>query len=92
MDMQKEFPMTQSGYEQLQEELEQLKTVKRPEVVEKIKVQEVLETFPRTLNTMQLRMSKDLSSRRLQKLKKCSAMLKSLKKTTIKTKFSLETR
>lgn len=38
MDMQKEFPMTQSGYEQLQEELEQLKTVKRPEVVEKIKV------------------------------------------------------
>ncbi|MFC3417982.1 transcription elongation factor GreA [Salinicoccus hispanicus] len=38
MDMQKEFPMTQSGYEQLQEELEQLRTVKRPEVVEKIKV------------------------------------------------------
>lgn len=36
--MQKEFPMTQSGYEQLQEELEQLITVKRPEVVEKIKV------------------------------------------------------
>lgn len=38
MDLQKEFPMTQSGYEQLQEELEQLKIVKRPEVVEKIKV------------------------------------------------------
>lgn len=38
MDMQKEFPMTQSGYEQLQEELEHLRTVKRPEVVEKIKV------------------------------------------------------
>lgn len=36
--MQKEFPMTQSGYEQLQEELEHLRTVKRPEVVEKIKV------------------------------------------------------
>ncbi len=30
--------MTQSGYEQLQEELEHLRTVKRPEVVEKIKV------------------------------------------------------
>ncbi|MFA7744047.1 transcription elongation factor GreA [Salinicoccus roseus] len=38
MDLQKEFPMTQSGYEQLQEELEHLRTVKRPEVVEKIKV------------------------------------------------------
>ncbi|WP_342389242.1 transcription elongation factor GreA [Salinicoccus bachuensis] len=38
MDIQKEFPMTQSGYEQLQEELEHLRTVKRPEVVEKIKV------------------------------------------------------
>jgi transcription elongation factor GreA len=36
--MQKEFPMTQSGYEQLQQELEELITVKRPEVVEKIKV------------------------------------------------------
>ncbi|GAA3717042.1 MULTISPECIES: transcription elongation factor GreA [Salinicoccus] len=38
MDMNKEFPMTKSGYEQLQEELEHLKVVKRPEVVEKIKV------------------------------------------------------
>ncbi|WP_020008503.1 transcription elongation factor GreA [Salinicoccus albus] len=38
MDMQKEFPMTQSGYVQLQEDLEELKTVKRPDVVEKIKV------------------------------------------------------
>ena len=38
MDLQKEYPMTQSGYQQLQEELEHLRTVKRPEVVEKIKV------------------------------------------------------
>lgn len=36
--MQKEFPMTQSGYEQLERDLEELITVKRPEVVEKIKV------------------------------------------------------
>lgn len=36
--MQKEFPMTEAGYEQLQEDLEQLITVKRPDVVEKIKV------------------------------------------------------
>ena len=30
--------MTQEGYEKLEQELEELKTVKRPEVVEKIKV------------------------------------------------------
>ena len=29
--------MTQEGYEQLEQELEELKTVKRPEVVEKLK-------------------------------------------------------
>ena len=34
----KQYPMTQEGYEKLEQELEELKTVKRPEVVEKIKV------------------------------------------------------
>lgn len=38
MNNTKEYPMTKSGYEQLQEELEYLITTKRPEVVEKIKV------------------------------------------------------
>lgn len=38
MNNNKEYPMTQSGYEKLQEELEYLITTKRPEVVEKIKV------------------------------------------------------
>ncbi|TDL98177.1 transcription elongation factor GreA [Macrococcus brunensis] len=38
MEIQKEYPMTQEGYNKLEEELEHLKTVKRPEVVEKIKV------------------------------------------------------
>ena len=38
MENQKQYPMTQEGYEQLEQELEELKTVKRPEVVEKIKV------------------------------------------------------
>lgn len=38
MNNVKEFPMTQEGYNKLVEELEYLKTVKRPEVVEKIKV------------------------------------------------------
>ncbi|WLD85652.1 transcription elongation factor GreA [Staphylococcus haemolyticus] len=38
MENQKQYPMTQEGYEQLEKELEELKTVKRPEVVEKNKV------------------------------------------------------
>ena len=38
MNNTKEFPMTQEGYNKLEEELEYLKTIKRPEVVEKIKV------------------------------------------------------
>lgn len=38
MENQKQYPMTQEGYEKLEQELEELKTVKRPEVVEKIKV------------------------------------------------------
>ena len=37
MENQKQYPMTQEGYEQL-EKLEELKTVKRPEVVEKLKL------------------------------------------------------
>ena len=39
MENQKQYPMTQEGYEQLEQELEELKTVKRPEVVEKIKAE-----------------------------------------------------
>lgn len=38
MEMQKEYPMTKEGFEKLEVELEHLKTVRRPEVVEKIKV------------------------------------------------------
>ena len=38
MENQKQYPMTQEGFEKLENELEELKTVKRPEVVEKIKV------------------------------------------------------
>ncbi|CAD2076806.1 transcription elongation factor GreA [Phocicoccus schoeneichii] len=36
--LNKEYPMTQEGFEKLEQDLEHLKTVKRPEVVEKIKV------------------------------------------------------
>ena len=38
MITEKKFPMTASGKEKLQEELEFLKTVKRKEVVERIKI------------------------------------------------------
>jgi transcription elongation factor GreA len=36
--IEKVFPMTQAGKEKLQQELDQLKTVKRKEVVERIKI------------------------------------------------------
>ena len=51
MENQKQYPMTQEGYEQLKE-LEELKTVKRPEVVEKLKWHVHLVTFLRTLSMM----------------------------------------
>lgn len=38
MITEKKFPMTAAGKQKLEEELEQLKMVKRPEVVERIKV------------------------------------------------------
>src|SRR5699024_3593969 len=38
MENKKEYPMTKAGYDQLHVDLEELKTVIRPEVVEKIKV------------------------------------------------------
>ncbi|WP_079509850.1 transcription elongation factor GreA [Mesobacillus jeotgali] len=38
MAAEKVFPMTQAGKEKLEQELEQLKTVKRKEVVERIKI------------------------------------------------------
>ncbi|EKU49945.1 transcription elongation factor GreA [Staphylococcus massiliensis] len=38
MENQKQYPMTKEGFHKLEQELEELKTVKRPEVVEKIKI------------------------------------------------------
>ena len=55
MENQKQYPMTQEGYEQLEQELEELKTVKRPEVVEKLKLLVLSVTYQRTLSMMQLR-------------------------------------
>ena len=55
--------MTQEGYEQLEQELEELKTVKRPEVVEKLKLLVLSVTYQRTLSMMQLKTNKVSSNR-----------------------------
>lgn len=60
MENQKQYPMTQEGFEKLEQELEELKTVKRPEVVEKLKLHVHLVTYLRTPNMMQQKMNKVL--------------------------------
>jgi len=56
-----EYQMTQEGYDQLVEELEHYKKVKRPEVIG---------TYLRTLSMMQQKMNKDLSSKEFLKWNK----------------------
>ena len=63
MEKQKQYPMTQEGYEQLEQELEELKTVKRPEVVEKLKLLVLSVTYQRTLSMMQLKTNKVSSNK-----------------------------
>ena len=63
MENQKQYPMTQEGYEQLEQELEELKTVKRPEVVEKLKLLVLSVTYQRTLSMMQLKTNKVSSNK-----------------------------
>ncbi len=58
MAQEKVFPMTAEGKQKLEQELEYLKTVKRKEVVERIKIARSFETFPRTLNTIQRKKSR----------------------------------
>lgn len=58
MSTEKTYPMTQEGKQKLENELEQLKTVRRKEVVERIKIARSFVTFLRTLSTMQRKMSK----------------------------------
>lgn len=71
MENQKQYPMTQEGFEKLERELEELKTVKRPEVVEKIKVARSLVTYQRTLSMMQQKMNKDSSNKIFKELSIC---------------------
>lgn len=56
--MAKEVVVTHEGYKKLEEELDTLKTVKRSEIAEKIKVARVTVTFLRTRNTMPPRKSR----------------------------------
>ena len=67
--------MTQEGYEKLEQELEELKTVKRPQVVEKSKLLDLLVTYLRTQNTMLLKMNKVLLSKIFNVLNTCLDML-----------------
>lgn len=71
MENQKQYPMTQEGFEKLERELEELKTVKRPEVVEKIKLHVHLVTYQRTLSMMQQKMNKDSSNKIFKELSIC---------------------
>ncbi len=71
MENQKQYPMTQEGFEKLERELEELKTVKRPEVVEKIKVDVHLVTYQRTLSMMQQKINKDSSNKIFKELSIC---------------------
>ena len=60
--------LTYAGLKKLEEELHDLKVVKRKEVAGKIK--ESRETCPRMQSTMQLKMSREISKRVLKKLRK----------------------
>ena len=62
--------LTYAGLKKLEEELHDLKVVKRKEVAGKIKRQESRETCPRMQSTMQLKMSREISKRVLKKLRK----------------------
>ena len=53
--------LTYEGLRKYEDELHDLKVVKRQEVAQKIKEQESRETCPRTLSTMQRRMSRETS-------------------------------
>lgn len=62
MANEKQYPMTKEGKEKLEQELEYLKTVKRKEVVERIKIARGLVIYRKTRNTMQQKMSRRLSN------------------------------
>ena len=56
--VEKVYPMTLEGKEKLEQELEELKTIKRKEIVERIKSLVALGIFQRTQSMNQLKMNK----------------------------------
>lgn len=79
MAEEKTFPMTLEGKQKLEQELEDLKMKRRPEVIKRIKIAaKAMVTFLKTLNMSQQRMNKPLLKDEFHKLKICFNMLKSL--------------
>ena len=56
--VEKVYPMTLEGKEKLEQELEELKTIKRKEIVERIKIARSFGIFQRTQSMNQLKMNK----------------------------------
>ena len=68
--MDKKNILTYQGLKKLEDELQELKVVKRKEIAQKIKRQENRETFPRTLSMMQQKTSREISKPASKTLKK----------------------
>ena len=75
---EKTYVMTQAEKEQLEAELEEYKLVRRPEVVERIKMHVLMVTFQKTLSMKQPKTSKPLLKDKFRFLKQKFVMQKSL--------------
>ena len=67
----KKHILTYAGLKQYEDELQNLKVVRRKEVAQKIKEAREQGDFPRTLSTMQQKMSRETSSFVLKSWKNC---------------------
>ena len=65
---EKQF-LTKKGYDERVARLEELKVVRRKEVAQKLKEAREHAIYQRTLSTMQLRTSREISKQKLQNLK-----------------------
>lgn len=83
MAEEKKIILTNDGLKKLEEELENLKVVRRKEVAAKIKEARSRATFPKMLNMTLLRKNRRKSKQELLRLKKCSEMLKLLMKMSL---------
>ena len=67
---EKTFPMTLEGKEKLEQELEELRTTKRAEIIERIKIVHLV-TYLKTQNMNLQKMNKHLWKLELKKFKIC---------------------